>query len=157
MATLPTQQAHELRTDLYALPGDVARGVCPSRVVAAQNTWTVWTTFCRSLNIDPGLGGITNPLPVLLIFARRYRDGRLAPAGHPVLAHTAEDAVRQVGQAFAVLGLRDPRLNELGRLDFRLTRIVNGWKPLDTPTKRKRPVPKQVRHYIPRGPSPRDG
>ena len=49
-----------------------------------------------------------------------------------------------MGQAFAILGLRDPRLNELGCLDFRLNRIINGWKRQDTPTKRKKPVPKQV-------------
>jgi hypothetical protein len=112
--------------------------------VAAQNAWTVWTTFCQSINVDPGLGGITDPLPILLIFARRYRNGRLAPAEHPVRARTAEDAIRQVGQAFTTLGLRDPRLNELGWLDFCLVRIVNGWKRQDTPTKRKKPVPKQV-------------
>lgn len=49
-----------------------------------------------------------------------------------------------MGQAFSLLGAHDPRLTRLGKMDFRLTRIVSGWKRKDPSPKRKRPIPKSV-------------
>ena len=101
MGTLPDAEAAELRRDIDALPGEIANGVCPSRVVKAQNTWKIWTKFCESINQDPGLSGFEDPVPALLLFAR---GGRLAPKGNQVSARRAEEAVRQVGQAFSSVG-----------------------------------------------------
>jgi thiol-disulfide isomerase/thioredoxin len=144
LATLPTEEATELRGDLDAMPHDIAHGVCPSRVVSAQNTWKIWCHFCDSINVDPGLSQFQDPFPVLYAFARRWRDGRLAPRGKPVRARTAEDAVRAVGQAFSQLGAPDPCLTNLGKMDLRLTRVITGWKRTDPSPERRKPVPKYV-------------
>jgi hypothetical protein len=45
-----------------------------------------------------------------MVFARRWRDGRITPLGNAVRARTPEDAVRQVGQAFTAMGAHDPGL-----------------------------------------------
>jgi hypothetical protein len=52
--------------------------------------------------------------------------------------------MRHVGQAFSMLGGIDPRLNTLGRLDYRLTRAFRYWKMHDGPSQHKRPIPKTV-------------
>jgi hypothetical protein len=144
MATLPPDRASELGRDLLAIPQGVAEGICPPRMAAAQLQWKVWSKFCSSINTDPGLSQFRDPVPVLLVFARRFRDGRIAPSGHPVRARTAEDAVRSVGQAFSSLGAPDPRLNHIGQMDFRLQRTIAGWRKLDSPPTQKKPVPRRV-------------
>jgi hypothetical protein len=136
VATLPFEEASELQDDLHAMPAEIANGVCPFRVVQADSTWKVWAKFCHSIDTDPGLGTYEDPVPILHLFARQWRDGRIAPAGNPFCAQTAEDAVRQVGQAFSLLGAHDPHRTQIGKIDFRLTRIVAGWK-------RKDPSPKE--------------
>lgn len=54
--------------------------------------------------------------------------------------------MRQVGQAFSTLGLLDPRMNRFapGQMDFRLTRLISGWKRSDGGAKRQRPLPKEL-------------
>jgi hypothetical protein len=56
LESLPPNNAIELQGDLDAMPRDVAQGICPSPVVSAQNTWWIWCYFCKSINVDPGLG-----------------------------------------------------------------------------------------------------
>jgi hypothetical protein len=46
-----------------------------------------------------------------------------------------DNAIYQMGQVFATLRTRDLRLNEVGRIDFCLNNIINGWKHQDSPTK----------------------
>lgn len=57
-----------------------------------------------------------------------------------------EDALRSVGQAFAGLGAPDPRLNQFGALDFRLTALLGAWKKADAPPTRIKPLPLQLVH-----------
>jgi hypothetical protein len=141
---LPAATANELRADLQVNPRDVAAGVVPSRARSAQTYWKIWTNFCGSLHLDPGLSELADPVPLLMVFARRVRDGRLSARGLPVRARSAEDAVRAVGQAFSALGYHDPREGAPGKLDFQLTRQVQGWKRSDSPSSRRQPIPIQV-------------
>ena len=144
MEALPPDEADELRRDIFAMSDEISRGISPGRVVAAASTWRIWCKFCQSVLTDPGLSGVDDPVPFLILFGRRWRDGRLAPRGQPVSARTAEDAVRHVGQAFSMLGALDPRLNRHGKLDYRFSRTFKSWKTKDGPSQRKRPVPRQV-------------
>ena len=57
---------------------------------------------------DPLLISYKYPVPVLNIFARDYRTEDIAKTSSPVRSHTAEDAVRSIGQALAALGLAEP-------------------------------------------------
>jgi hypothetical protein len=49
VVTLPFEKASELQDDLHAMPAEIAHGVCPSRVVQANNTWKVWAKFCQPI------------------------------------------------------------------------------------------------------------
>lgn len=83
-------------------------------------------------------------MPLLQIFAHRYRIGQVAPSGSPVRSRTVEAALRSVGQTFASLGQRDPRLQASGRLDFRLHRQLQAYTKADPPPTRVKPIPLQV-------------
>jgi hypothetical protein len=66
------------------------------------------------LSCDPLLADIDDPMPLLQIFAARYRVGMLAPSTHAVKARTVEGALCAIGQMFASLGCPDPRLQSSG-------------------------------------------
>jgi hypothetical protein len=83
-------------------------------------------------------------MPILQIFAHRYRLGSLAPSGSPVKARTVEAALRAVGQTFSVLGQADPRLLSSGKLDFWLQRQLQYYNKLDPPPTRVKPIPLQI-------------
>lgn len=51
-----------------------------------------------------------------------------------------------MGQAFAGLGAPDPRLNQHGALDFRLTALLKAWQKADAPPARIKPLPLQLVH-----------
>jgi hypothetical protein len=87
-----------------------------------------------------------DPLPLLQIYASRYRVGAIAPSGSPVKARTVEAALRAVGQTFTALGYKDPRLQDAGKLDFRLHRQLQAYSKADPPPQRVKPVPLQVIH-----------
>jgi hypothetical protein len=55
-----------------------------------------------------------------------------------------EDALRAVGQGFARVGAPDPRLNDFGRIDFRLLRLLRGYTRADPPPNRVKPIPVSV-------------
>ena len=95
------------------------------RSLASDSSVRLWTAFCSDLGISPCLSDCpADRIPVLQLFAQRYRTGELAPSRRPVRSRTVEDALRSVGQAFTGLGTTDPRLNQFGDLDFRLAFIA---------------------------------
>ena len=98
------------------------------------------------MHIPPSLSTVRDPIPYLQIFARRYRDGRLAPSGRQVRSRTVEDALRSVGQAFSALGAPDPREAAPNKIDFRLQRQLRGYKRQDPAPTRVRPIPTIVLH-----------
>ena len=56
--------------------------------------------------------------------------------------------MRQVGQAFSLLGLLDPRMDKSGaKLDIRATRLVACWKKMDGGSTRRRPLPMELIRY----------
>ena len=112
------------------------------RVASSSTSWRVWEQFCLSLGILPFLQGVPGDrIPILLLFAHRYRTGRLAPGGKPVRSRTVEDALRHVAQAFSRLGSPDPRLNAFGDIDFRITALLQAWKRTDPAPSRVKPLP----------------
>lgn len=144
MAAVPGARRVALLRDLRALPDDIAAGVCPTRSKAAATAWRLWCQFCAELRTDPGLSEYDDPIPLLMLFARQYRCGDMAPNKKPVRARTTEDALRFVGQAFASVGALDPRRTPLGAIDFRITRQLAGWKKADTPSRRREIIPRGV-------------
>jgi hypothetical protein len=83
-------------------------------------------------------------MPLLQIYAARYRVGAIAPSGSPVKTYTVEAALCAMGQTFAALGYKDPRLQDTGKIDFRLHRQLQAYNKADPPPHRVKPVPLQV-------------
>ncbi len=129
------------RADLCLVQTTTAAGVSKPRGKAALTAWNRWTAFCNSLELDPLLPTHNDPIPILQVFAHRYRTGQLSSSGRPVRARTVEDRVRQIGQAFSGMGAPDPRLNRFGTLDFRLQRQQKSYSKADPPPTRVKPIP----------------
>jgi hypothetical protein len=138
-----------LSGELSAIKKAARFGISSSRIEGNDTSWNTWVAFCHSIHQDPWLLHIDDPMPLLQIYAERYRVGNIAPSSSPVKARTVEAALRAVGQTFSALGYQDPRLaaNSNGKLDFRLHRQLQAYKKADPPPHRVKPVPLQVIQY----------
>jgi hypothetical protein len=83
-------------------------GISTRTQQAGHTTWDIWNKFCLQLHQDLTLSVVTDPIPLLQLFAQGYRLGTIAPSGAQVHARTVEGALRAIGQAFAALGFQDP-------------------------------------------------
>jgi hypothetical protein len=86
-------------------------------------------------------------VPILQVYAIRVRDGRCSRSGKSVNSETVRDDLLQVSKAFTELGLADPRLNDQGIMDPRLTTLLKGMKNRDPASFRVKPMPIQVLHH----------
>ena len=134
-------QRSSLANELGIIKEVATRGVAAKFQRTTDTTWDLWANFCQELWCDPYLANIQDPIPLLQVFAHRYRTGRLAPSGVKVRSRTVEGALRAVGQTFASLGCTDPRLQSSGKLDLRLSRQLSAYKKEDPPPTRVKPVP----------------
>jgi hypothetical protein len=116
-------------------------GICASRADATCATFALWEKFCQRMGLDSTLEAYSDPIPVLQIFAHRYRMGIVAPSQAQVRGRTVGDAVRAMGQILSGLGLPDPRLQPNGKLDFRLSRQLSSYTFTDPPPSRVKPIP----------------
>jgi hypothetical protein len=148
LAALPCPTRDLFCSDLSTVQATVRAGVVPTRAAASDRHWENWATFCLEHTFDPYLRGIRDPVPILQVWATRYRDGRLAPGGKPVRSGTVEDALRSVGQAFARLGAHDIRKDATGALDFRLHHQLRAWRNEDPAPSRVKPIPLSVIQHI---------
>ena len=114
----------------------VSTGRCRFDVVA----WRQWNVHCASLNIRPDLTTIADPVPILQLFAYRVRTGMLAAKGRDVKKRSVEQYLRSVGQVFAGVGTPDPRLDDVGAVDFRIRRQLAKYANEDPAPTRVRPV-----------------
>ncbi len=140
--------ADTFRRDFRAAQETVQEGVAASNASQAITAWNQWTTFTAELGLDPFLQALQDKVPVLQVFALRVRVGELAANGHPIRARSAEAYIRHVAQTFLHLGAQDPRLTDIGKIDFRLQRMVAAWKKKDSPPRRVKPVPIRVIRHI---------
>jgi len=115
-----TQDA--LRADFLLAQTTVAAGVVPSRDKKAQRAWDIWCAFCTSINANPDVSQMADPVTLLQTFGLRWRDGRISPSKEPNRSRSVEDTIRLVSQKFPSMGSKDPWLDESGKQDFRLRR-----------------------------------
>lgn len=142
MAQMQSVDANDFLADLGLAQEAVRKGVSPDYAQRKDAHWVIWLQFCAQLKLDPFLTNIQDPIPILQVFAQRYRDGRLAPSQRTVTAKYVSDVVLSVGQAFLRVGARDPRLSKFdSNIDFRLARQNRSWSKTDPPPKRVKPVP----------------
>ena len=108
METLPPDIRDHIHSDYGAVRETLKHGVSPSYARKANSQWTVWLCFCASIQLDPHLQNITNPIPFLQIYAHRVCTGELATNGLQIKKRSVEQYLRSVGQKLAGLGAKDP-------------------------------------------------
>ena len=111
----------------------MAAGVSAGYAQMQRSHWTVWEGFCAGIGLDPKLQNVKDPVPFLQIFAHRVRRGELAIRGKGVRRGTVDGYVRSVGQVLASLGANDPRHDQYGKTDFRLSRQLRSYEREDPP------------------------
>jgi hypothetical protein len=148
LENVPSTARHAFRSDFCNVLQAMRSGVVPSRSRSRDSTWLRWTSYCESLGIDPTCSNISDPLPILQVFAHRYRTGQITSSGNTVRSRTVEGAVRAVGQTMALLGSPDPRLNEHGQPHFRLQQQLRSYQRCDSPATRVKPIPIPLLHYL---------
>ena len=141
--------AHAFGRDLRLAEVTAHAHLAPGRTIAASATWiNIWSPFCRELGFpNPFLPTLPDKVPLLLVFAQRYRNGRIAKRGLPVRAETVSAALLQVAAAFTSVGSPDPRFNTFGKLDQRIVNLYTAWSKQDPAPTRVKPIPIQLLHH----------
>jgi hypothetical protein len=135
--------------DVYRVcQAQVAAGVHRSRSRADRTAWRKWTEHCQWLHVPTDLAGVSDPVIILQLFAERVRSGVLAASGRRIKKRSVEQCLRSVAQIFASVGAADPRVDRLGRVDFRLRRQLAAYAKEDPAPTRVRPVPLQLLHRL---------
>lgn len=148
MGTIHPERRDLFERHLRLAQEEVAQGVVDSRNAAADAHWDLWCKYCTELGVDPALQDRQHRIPLLQVFAHRYRHGIISPSGNQVRARTVEDAIRSIAQTFKALGTPDPRHDASGSIDFRLQRMLRGYKRQDPPPNRVKPIPVNILHTL---------
>ena len=123
-------------------------GTVPARTRSKDNTWIRWCDYCEELGVDPMLDDVVDSIPILQVFASRWRTGQIAPLGKSVRARTVENALRAIGQTMASVGAADRRLTPNGQISYRLQQQIKGYKRIDPPPSRVKPIPFPLVHNV---------
>ena len=102
--------------------------------------WRQWQRLCSLMQTPPDLKDIEDPIPFLQIFFERVRSGLLSAQGQPIKKRSVEQYLRSIGQIFASVGANNPRHNHMGKLYFRLVRLLASYQKKYSPPKRVRPL-----------------
>ena len=94
--------------------------------------------------LDPLRIAYKDPVPILNALARDYRTGNIVPNIRAVQSRTAEDAIRSIGQAIAMLVAKEPWMTSTGKIDVRLQLQFQCYSRQDPPPSRVKPIPVQV-------------
>jgi len=82
-----------------------------------------------------------DPIPILQVFAHRYRQGKISPSKSLVRGRMVGNALRAMGQTLAHMGFPDPRLTSSGKLDLHLSHLLSAYSKSDPPPHRVEPIP----------------
>jgi hypothetical protein len=116
-------------------------GTVSARARSKDSAWIRWCDYCDELAIDPMLFHVDDPIPFLQVFAERWRTGKIAPREKSVKSRTVEAALRAIGQTMASVGANDIRLTPQGKIQYRIQQQLKGYKRVDTPPSRVKPIP----------------
>ena len=124
------------------------RGISAGRSAAGNTQWDKWVLYTTHMGLDPFLTTIKDKVPILQVFLRRVRFGKLSAQGRQIKSRSAEDYLRTVAQTYLTLGSDDPRSDSDGKVDFRLRRMLKAYAKEDPAPNRVKPVPVPVLHHI---------
>jgi len=138
---LSPEELDDLSAELGIIEVTVARGITTERSRSRDATFQIWSDFREQFGKDPYLCNEHNPIAWMLFYASRVRSGRLAKGGQPVRSRTVEEELLAVTTAHTLLGYKDPRHNETGKIDYRLQLLLKAYTKEDPPPQRVKPVP----------------
>lgn len=141
MATLPLETRDAFRLDHGAAMQAFTAGIVPARARSRDASWLLWESYCAEHQIDPFLTDVVDTLPVIQVFAERYRSGAIAPNKKPVKSRTVETALRAISQTFTSMGSPDPCLNSFGTRHYVLQQQLRGYARADPSAIRVQPIP----------------
>jgi len=98
--------------------------------------------------VDPSLAHVSDPVPLLQVYAHRYRTGQASTSRRPVRSGTVAAALQGIAQTFLGLGAPDPRLDYHGNIDYRLRRQMASYGKDDPPPHRVKPIPISILQHI---------
>jgi len=145
--TLPPPTRDAFFADLCSAQETCRSAVVPQRADSRDNTWAIWEDFCLEHAVHPLLEDVEDPIHYLMVFAVRYRDGRLAKNGDPVRSRTVGDAIRAIGQTMARMGAKDQRLVAPRQVEYRLSQQLKGYTNVDPEPTRVKPAPLSLVRY----------
>ena len=140
----PTSARHAFGADLCLAEAAARAGVVPTTAERRDKGWRAWVDFCSSLCLDPTLSHAADKVAPLMVYAHRVRTGQCSRSGKPVKSGTVDTALRNVGQTLALLGTPDPRYDHAGKLDYRLSSMLRGYRLSDPAPARVKPIPVPV-------------
>ena len=108
---MPPSNHHIALDDYCDAIRDIHHGVSASRYRAVITAWGKWNAFTSWLGVAADLSDVSDPIPILQIFAYRVRSGVLAAKCQPIKKRSVEQYLHSVGQIFASMGAQDPRLD----------------------------------------------
>ena len=71
----------EFKSDLCAVEAEVRAKVTEDYSKRKDSHWKIWESYCHKTRVYPFLLEVENPVPILEIFQRILRNGRLVPSG----------------------------------------------------------------------------
>ena len=92
--------------------------------------------------------GIRDTIHFLQILAHKIRTGVLAANHKTIHKLSVEQNIRSVGQIFAAKGTPDPRLNNMGAINFRLGQYFVTYEKEDPALGRFYPLPISILHCM---------
>lgn len=141
---MPATANHAFRADLRAAEAAIRDATIRGAGGRVDRHWQLWLEFCSEHTVDPWFTDGADPIPYLLVYAQRYRDGRLTSSGRPVRAGTVSDSIQSIGQAYQWVGAEPPHKDRTGRYDLRLKHLLAYYAKQDPPPTRVKPVPVQL-------------
>jgi hypothetical protein len=132
------------RGDFSTAQEAVKMGVSPGRASSAINAWAIWSDFTTGLGLDPFLQAFPDKIPFLQIFVIQVCCRELSARSSAVQTRSAEDYVRHIAQTYLNVGAKNPHLNSVNQIDFRLQRMIKSWKSSNPAPLRVKPIPIQV-------------
>ena len=100
------------------------------------------------MRIPTDLRGIRDTIPFLQIFNHKVRTVVLAASHKPIHKRSVEQYIHSVVKIFVAVGSPDPRLNNMGAIDFCLGRQLATYEKEDPDPGRVCPLPVSILHCM---------
>ena len=99
---------------------DISKGMSDFYFPSTVRMWKILSTFFDRVEFSLLIIYYQYPIPILLEFARRYRDSALSPSKFQVCSRIVEGGIFHIGQKLSIQGPQDPHLIHQVRSNYTL-------------------------------------